>query len=572
MQPADDWIYAGEGGAHVIFSFQPRLRRDANTTRADDAASPRPPPFGLTEGSLLRVAKQDIVRCTCIITDDNGSEEDGTRRGEVDGDETALWIANCADADENVAEDELWYMAKVVAPSLQHYVDLPKVALLNCRLAGDLCRRAMKSGKIPSHRQSSWQVVNETQSSALPAHVRGLLLRDYRIPRLGLNHHQQQQQHSAVLSVEIKPKAGYTAISPLVEPDRRDKYHRCRFRLLHDQEATRYNPLDLYSLQDDDDDDDDASRMRQAIEALIDEPRNNFRTWLRQGPRHDITPQGNPAALMPRWMAGSSTGTLVQLLVQVLRHEGDFLKRILALQRLDVIDSDGAVRIYDCLVHRFLHGSHERAWALLDVKGNHPNSSKTESADSSHNILKSCDRLSSCPPALLGGLTSTPSPVLHKYLQMVDKLETLLLLGSGDPNHDDDDDDDASTTIDTLHQDSVSLVESSMSQDDCLVLLRLWLLSLAMCDVSFFVSFQIVRVMHENPKQKQPSSQQQETVRFQRRQTVESSGLLVYRHIDGTMYDIGYEIKVIDCDRKPAQKLKSRRKKEDANFASLSVS
>lgn len=521
---ADDWIYSGEGGAHVIFAFQ---RRFVHEESADNNTG-RPLPQGLNDGCLLRVSKQDIVHCLNYSGKESASEEKE--------EECALRLV----PDKVETASELWYLAKVVAPLLQPYVDIPRLVILNSRFARGLYHRAMNSGKIPPHRQSSWQAgVVETAAgtTSCAKTIRGLLLHDYRIPP-SLN--DSSTKTRPILSVEIKPKAGYTAISPLVNPDRRCKYQQCRFRLLHGATKSRYNPLDFFSH--------DLDRMRQSIQAVIDDPRNNFRMWL--GRHHGDLVMGDPPHLMPQWLSSgeASTATLVELLGHVLYEENTFLERIKALQKLDIIDSDGAVRIYDRLVHEFLGGSHEKACALLDVNVDFDD----DDEGSNDLFVATLERLSLSPSVLLAGLKTSPSDALQEYMGMLDDVEELLL---GDPLE--------ISMMDGLHRNALSLV-SSMSEDDCVALLRLWLLSLAMCDVSFFISFE---ALHQEETDFFASVQEQQ-IRFKKRQTAEAAGILVY-YTHGRQLEIAYRVKAIDCDRKPAKKLKSRRQKEDAIFADL---
>jgi inositol-pentakisphosphate 2-kinase len=504
----DDWVYAGEGGRHVLFSFQPRTATVATKS-------------SVGEGVLLRVVKEEIVRFLPLRYAKQPEETEKV--------ETLCFLT------EKRATTELSYLRHIVAPSLLPFVDIPQLVEVSPSLAAGLCHGALESGKIPPHRQASWKVLPANPAVAFKkGTVRGMILRDYRLPRTpGIS--------SAVLSIEIKPKAGYTAISPLVNPDRRIKYQHCRFQCLH-RGSSAYNPMDLWSRN--------AARTRQAIQALWEQPRNNWRLWSTTGRGAPILVQREQVLLvLQNWIPGASQSVAVDLVTHVLSGESDWLQGLLSLQKLDVLDSDGAVRVYDHLVHNFLGGSHELAWSLLETDGD-----AEDSNDRGRLNVRRHPRLASCPPALLFGLDG-PSPSLEKYFTLVDALEIYVLqTDTSDNSH-----------VERLHREAISLVDS-MTQVDCLVLLRLWLLSLAMCDVSFFVSFQ---KLEENPRK--CGDEGILDIRHVSHQSAEGPGLISF-DVGPRTVRMSYEIKAIDCDCKPAKKLQVRRKKEDAAFADASSS
>ena len=375
-------------------------------------------------------------------------------------------------------------------------------------------------------------------------------MRDYRLLVPSNNHAMgiDAVQQSTLLSIEIKPKAGYTAISPLVDPNRRIKYHQCRYQLLHGH-MTQYNPLHLWSCNTD--------KIRGAVQALVDEPRNNFTLWLA---RHDDSSNSNnrnaattverglPGDLMPRWMEGSTTDTFLDVVTAVIYHEDSFMQRIRSLQKLDVIDSDGAVRIYDHLVQHHLGGSQKDAWELLDTCTADPNQ-----MDGLCTIQPYyCSHLPCCPRALVSDV-GPPSSILLDYLANVDELQSCLSSDSYEES-----------TIERIHRNSILLVEE-MTRDDCVVLLRLWLLSLVMCDLSMFIRIRSLGQTEENRPTPSFNKAAEGMICSHTLQSAESPGVLLY-HTLGQVIKINYEIKVIDCDRKPAKKLESRRAKEDAVF------
>jgi hypothetical protein len=108
------------------------------------------------------------------------------------------------------------------------------------------------------------------------------------------------------------------------------------------------------------------------------------------------------------------------------------------------------------------------------------------------------------------------------------------------------------------HKLCVQLVDQ-LSQEGCIYLLQNWLLSLAMCDVSFFVTFQCL-----------PGDDNEQCI-MEECQSIDNGGILIYygdekeeEALFGTRtMMIHYEVKVVDCDAKPAKKLRSRRQVED---------
>jgi inositol-pentakisphosphate 2-kinase len=509
---ADDWVYAGEGGRHVLFSFQARTATVVTSAAVD-------------KGALLRVVKEDIVRYLPLWN----AKQPEDNFGKSNKQETIRFLT------EKRATTELSYLRHIVAPSLSPFVDIPQVVEVSASLAAGLCHEALESGKIPPHRQASWKVPPEDPAVPFEKEdsVRGMILRDYRLPRtLGTS--------SAVLSIEIKPKAGYTAISPLVSPHRRIKYQRCRFQCLH-RESSAYNPVDLWSRN--------VSRIRQAIQALWEQPRNNWRLWSTSTSRGaPILGQRDEVPLvLQNWVPGASQSVLVDLVTHVLFEDSDWLHSLLSLQKLDLVDSDGAVRVYDRLVRDFHGGSHEQAWSLLEGDAD-----AVDSTDRGRLHVPPHPRLACCPPALLVGLEGA-SPSLEKYFTLVDELEKHLLQRTPVDN----------SYLDQLHGEATSLVDS-MTQVDCLVLLRLWLLSLAMCDVSFFVSFQ---KLEDSPRKYDDEGIM--GIRHVSHQSEEGPGVIAF-DVGPRTVRVSYEIKAIDCDCKPAKKLLSRRKKEDAVFAEAS--
>ena len=409
------------------------------------------------------------------------------------------WSNSSSDTMEASCE----YLRRIVRPLLEPYFDVPEVVELSPRTAKLLFERALQSKNVPVSRTKLWTKepsTNGCQNRSLVA----TLLSDYK---------QIVGYEDSCWSFEIKPKGGYLAFSPLVEPLHRLKYQRTRFWIQQQlllqgavkkgwsvtvTQRSAYNPLDLFS--------GDEARMEDAMAALLENPQNNLKVWdknslvLGYGVRKISSEQA-------KW--------LLSALSLILRKEC-LLSRLLRLQLLDVIDGDGAVMIYDHLL-TLCHGNETRVHEMLDIVPN-----KTA-------VRKSSGCLAASP------FHRPKSELLDKFLLEVEvfssKVSTL-------------------QEKDTAHYRSQVMI-CDLSETDCVFLLRNWLLSLAMCDVSIMVAIAPTDVTKRDA---------QSIAEWQFK-----------RHYGGSYYGLlgsktgewVYTINVVDCDNKPASKLSNRGKKEE---------
>ncbi|GKZ01461.1 hypothetical protein MPSEU_001096700 [Mayamaea pseudoterrestris] len=338
---ATDWTYAGEGGKHALFAFQGDMSDDRT-------------------GFLLRVSKSDLAQSEWIVKCEQETSDKG-----LDG-----------HGDDNCVK----FIQEMFACKIsKHYIDCPRQVLLPWSFLQSLRRQTVfqHANDIPSRRKHDWTMPKpEMQMNDFPAHASGMLVRNYK--------HWTSIDDGDCIAVEIKPKAGYTAFSPLVDPQRRCKYLKSRFALLQDlycqgvivkqwsssnSTVTRsnYDPLDLFS--------NNYARMEAAIRALMDNPQNNLRIWCcggfmmgvgncQDGNHDDSTRNWNALADYLHVSPDQAPSALISALTSILLQE-PLLQQILAFQRLDVIDGDGAVLLYQRLVH-LLDGSNDSAHALLN--------------------------------------------------------------------------------------------------------------------------------------------------------------------------------------------------------------
>ena len=453
----DSWIYVGEGGKHVVFS---------STSRE-------------WKGRLLRVRREDL---TGMATSSSSSSSSSSIKTSVE------------------------YLRRIVHPLLQPYFDVPELIELSPDTARKLMEQAIESGKIPQSRLVSWTLKPTLRYGDPDSLLFATLLHDYK---------QIAGHEGSYWSFEIKPKAGYLAFSPLIDPRHRLKCEQTRFSI-QQQLLTRgivqkgwtsvvtqpsaYNPLDLFSC--------DETRVKTALEALLDNPQNNLKIW------HNeilILGHGVPAQQIPKEQATS----LLCALSLVLREES-VLTKLLRTQLLDVIDGDGAVILYNHLVE-LCNDDQTQVHELLD------------SAPSEVIVDEALGCLGASP------FPRPKSATLDLLLSQVERF---------------------SAEVSTAEERDVAYHRiqgqiSELSKLDCIFLLQNWLLSLTMCDVSVFVA------LAPSETAQNGTTPENALWQFKGHQIDKRPGLL-----QSTNGEWVYNVKVVDCDNKPASKLRKRGKKE----------
>ncbi len=554
-----DWLYHAEGGKHAIFRYR-RLSAAENSVTGD---------------VVLRIPKHDLAFAYAVF-------------GNASADDAA--IATYHGIPNNASEQEtksFLFQRDVVQPHIgQPYLDLPRSVVMPPMFCVQLYQQAIGSGNIPPSRLQSWQIKSSEKkrtpnnsNSAMNEGIKATLLHDHTtlIKHPRFPDQPKATQHD-VISVEIKPKAGYITISPLVSPKNRCKYNRTRYSLQqelmqggHVQKGWRkkanqndgndssvttqdpkpftpsnYSPLDLFS--------GNASQIQTSLKALSNNMQNNFRVFCNgtQIFGEDISPledesKGILDTLVQQRTANACNNhhdenmmnantTLLDFITSVVSkilHREKLLKNLLSMQLLDVIDGDGAIRVYDRLVH-LCDGSNLKAEELLDKAMLHVDKTLTEKSRlcGNDNLAISPYELPNCS-------------ILHKLIEEMDNNKGIQSQQSENDRN-------------SSHKLCVQLVDQ-LSQEGCIYLLQNWLLSLAMCDVSFFVTFQCL-----------PGDDNEQCI-MEECQSIDNGGILIYygdekeeEALFGTRtMMIHYEVKVVDCDAKPAKKLRSRRQVED---------
>jgi inositol-pentakisphosphate 2-kinase len=482
---ASNWKYLSEGGMHVIFQ-------------------------STTNGRLLlRVSKELVAIHNCDCNELSNSSTTTSRIVPLSNDP----------------------VQKLICHALSPYADLPEPVQLDAQFRKDL--------------------LNQTHPNAKHKYAPiGFFLRNYRIT----NENQSHNVHEQCVSVEIKPKAGYWTISPLAAGTA--KYRVTRFVLQQNLyksgslikdwmkkdnngsssfRKSAYDPLDLFS--------DDFDKIQKAIQSLMECPQNNFKIWC--GQKHQLVNDSslhNPTdwkriAKILNIVDIQDTNderrvqsVVVQMISLVLKQE-KFLSKLLSLQKLDVIDGDGAVLVYQRLV-ALQEGCQERAEQLIDCV--------EEDATSKipfHDLFSA----SPIPPC-------QPSDTLTQFCDEIQAFS--LLLQDAFPQT-------PSKEYIRERKSRVLALVNNFTIEQCRFLLQNWLLSLSVCDLSFFLIF----ARGDDFSEKFIDDNEWSHV-----QQIDQPGRLLHH---GNRFC--YELKIIDFDRKPARKLRSRQKKEELfNAATLS--
>mmetsp|Transcript_21414 Transcript_21414/g.46513 ORF Transcript_21414/g.46513 Transcript_21414/m.46513 type:complete len:574 (+) Transcript_21414:2-1723(+) len=546
---SNDWSYIAEGGKHAIFRYS---GIDCNFS-----------------GHVLRIAKSDLARASSFHAENDG-------RKSASSSSTSSRTSNVIESMEESTTQT--FQRKIVQPLLGHcYLDLARLVRLPASCCAQLHHRTLVSNSIPPSRLPSWKHDDTKDGAVEPiSHewVMAALLHDHthlsRHPLSPISNNIIDDKPT-VLSVEIKPKAGYITSSPLVLPSHRCKYYRTRYSLQqelmkkgHIQKGWRrmkkaedaqhstansntipdaftpsnYSPLDLFS--------DNPIQIQKALEDLSHNMQNNFRVWCNGRQifgEYEAPTENDCRKILNEFFLHTENNTREQLsdpksslidaitrtVSEVLDRES-LLSNILSMQQLDVIDDDGAVEIYERLVH-LCDGSHSEAEKLLDQAALIPSNGLAAEMIGDKNDLISAS------PYIFPVCNS-----LDKLLGETSKFQKYFLgcvLERSGPKED---------IMNATHITCIECV-NHLSKEACIYLLQNWLLSLALCDVSVFVTFQLLT--------------DQEHKSVEECQSCDLGGVaLLSLQTDALApapsMAVHYEVKVVDCDPKPAKKLRGR--------------
>lgn len=525
---ASKWEYIGEGGEHAIFGqrdYDQRLKQKDSLL------------FGTP--SLLRIRKRDLAA-------------------------SSIWTER--NLRDNVASDKKsnqTFIRKIIADIMIPYVDIPKVLPMEWNFLKELHKSAISSGRIPSARVADWKARDRDFSGTPTA----TLLRDYR--RLNenylytfpsTNNNSVRLLPNRCIAIELKPKAGILACSPLVHPLHRAKFQKSRFVLLQNlhkqgkiakgwakasissQQVSLYDPLDLYSMN--------SSRMRTAISNLFDRPQNNLKVFYNgsimighgiEGKEYENVQKemySNIFQIMDtaetknnNYIRQEIEKKLGDWITTILLHE-NILQRLLELQKLDILDADGAILVYQRFVE-LCDGSHEKAQRILDdytlqkmpTAPTYNESSRSQMLDSSpfYSILE--------PGSDISVIDSICDDIATFSLDLKTMNQESL---------------SSKQKMDDMYTQVISKVKQ-LTTTECEFLLLNWLLSLTMCDASIFITIQQLEGIGNTD--------------FVPMGDKDIPGLFTSQR-NGQKTLFIYSLRLIDCDGKPARKLKTREQKE----------
>lgn len=390
---------------------------------------------------------------------------------------------------------------------------------------------------------------------------------------------QKVPKYNSCLSIELKPKAGYTSYSPFVHPKHwKIKFHHTRFEILQklmqknvikkswnssqsscDDSSvsfhpSSYSPLDLFNCTDDFDVTNRNNEcLSKALHALFDNPQVNLKCWYKSGnlgPAQPIYGHHNSKIfqdesllmeishfLFPSTIYNFRTpvkkehirSALIQILRQTLIQEREALLKIRHIQQnYDLLDADGAIYLYNILVHNHCEGSHESAQSLIN--------------NQHHNSL---------PPDC-----HVLKEILTEIQTFRKSLEALKKAQEQNDMHND---------WMTVSHKKVAELAGQLSKDSCVWLLKNWLLSLAMCDVSIFMTYKpvvglgrYISTKDNSPKTQTESEPGIVDIPIQ----YESLACTTGQSTNDCYVKLYYSMKLVDVDPKPPSKLMKREKQE----------
>ncbi len=415
------------------------------------------------------------------------------------------------------------------------------------------------------------------------------------------------------------------------------------------QQNSLYDPLDLFSH--------DESRISLALHHLWNCPRNNFCIWWKgqamvMGDHDGVPPQERTSSTantavttntstwtaVHKFLTGASilpTFTADQVAQQIIGNGGNdiaheantvssdsttlettkhvllsaisaillkepLLAKLQRLQLLDVIDADGALVIYHHLLQAFQGHSPEEVEAMIDA-------ANVEKSTLNPNEIHQTRTLSHshAPPPLLQASPFEPpdDPALAALCDHMTAFSQQLQQdvsfrkGNGDEHV-------RFTSSDFEHghnearQVALDFIEHSLTLESNIYLLQNWLLSLAMCDASFFITLRPVLLddavamcstsaegfeEQEHGVMPEPQSWNSNnhwssgagSWMVQRTYRGDATPGIIFRYSSMSRAALQtternaspdaaflYAVKVIDCDQKPARKLRTRFGKE----------
>eukprot|EP00543_Licmophora_paradoxa_P004609 CAMPEP_0202450370 /NCGR_PEP_ID=MMETSP1360-20130828/8990_1 /ASSEMBLY_ACC=CAM_ASM_000848 /TAXON_ID=515479 /ORGANISM="Licmophora paradoxa, Strain CCMP2313" /LENGTH=282 /DNA_ID=CAMNT_0049068605 /DNA_START=366 /DNA_END=1214 /DNA_ORIENTATION=- len=245
-----------------------------------------------------------------------------------------------------------------------------------------------------------------------------------------------------------------------------------------------------------------SGNVLQSLQQLMRHPQNNLKIWV--GTQMTVGPHMPADPQPPHYDA------IIEA-VAIIDEKEQIFQNLLLYQKTDLLDADGAVLVYQRLVN-LLGGDAQRAETLIDETSPHwhPHSN-------SHSLLP-------------------------------DDAKTLLAFVESFSPHGLD-----TPQLDEAFRKGVHLV-GLLTKQSCISLLQMWLFSLAMCDVSLIIAL--------HPHDQEEEEEEDRTDNNDNANNAMGIIRLAQTQTQNAPTMFKYTAKIVDCDQKPAKKLRSRWKKE----------
>lgn len=312
-EDANEWSYRGEGAANLVLAYTGNSHHFV--------------------GKVLRIQKVSV---------------DGSQ---VENDHLALSSHECLlwkDAQELVLAPtrelvEHYYTKHIMSPLLgSKHVDAGTRVPVSREFLEAVERNVCSN-------RPSWRVDAATVNVLCDY---ALLISDHSI------FHHGMLKDKACVSVEIKPKCGFLPLSKFIAEDNVIKRSISRFKMhqalkAHEKKISgisHYDPLDMFSGSED--------RVLKAVKALFRAPQNNFRVFLNGsliygdlggGAKSNDTVDSQHFEDAIKCIISGKDGEhkehFLELVADALCKSG-VLHRLLEVQKLDVIDIEGAIHAY----------------------------------------------------------------------------------------------------------------------------------------------------------------------------------------------------------------------------------
>lgn len=316
-EDAKDWAYKGEGAANIVLSYT--------------GASPS------LVGKVIRIKKVP-----------KGEVQSANGCHVLSETEQLLW----RDFKELLAAPSVELLGQAYAKQVLGPLLDPKH--IDGGVCITVCREFLEAIKKNIHSERpGWRI----DAAEVDVHCdSALLISDHSVFLSNKSFIPATPKEEMCFTIEIKPKCGFLPSSEFIAKGNAIKKHITRFRMhqllkLHKGEISQisgYDPLDLFSGSKD--------RIYKAITALFTAPGNNFRIFFNgslifgclggsmdtRAARSHEENKNIDALLMA---SGLQLASFIELLAEALLKSA-VLDKLLAAQKLDIFDIEGAIHVY----------------------------------------------------------------------------------------------------------------------------------------------------------------------------------------------------------------------------------